>query len=81
LKLFLLVVLHGCPDLSYQNGTRDFENRVLSRIFGRKLQKTVFNAGIFNFFSLDIISMTKSTSMRWAGHVARMGKNRNIYKI
>jgi hypothetical protein len=32
------------------------------------------------YFSSSIIIMSKSRRMRWAGHVARMGENRNAYK-
>jgi hypothetical protein len=28
-----------------------------------------------------MIKMVKSRRMRWAGHVARMGENRNAYRI
>jgi hypothetical protein len=28
-----------------------------------------------------IISQNKSRRMRWAGHVARMGEERNVYKV
>jgi hypothetical protein len=31
--------------------------------------------------SPSIIRMINSRRMRWAGHVARMGKNRNAYRI
>jgi hypothetical protein len=31
--------------------------------------------------SPNIIIMIKSRSMRWAGHVARMGTKRNAYRI
>jgi hypothetical protein len=33
------------------------------------------------YFSPDIIRMIRSRRMRWAGHVARMGKMRNACKI
>jgi hypothetical protein len=29
----------------------------------------------------NIIRMIKSRRMRWAGHVARMGETRNVYRI
>jgi hypothetical protein len=32
-------------------------------------------------FITCIIRMSKSRRMRWTGHVARMGKNRNVYMI
>jgi hypothetical protein len=31
--------------------------------------------------SPSIIRIIKSRRMRWAGHVARMGENRNAYKL
>jgi hypothetical protein len=33
------------------------------------------------YLSLNIIRMIKSSRMRWVGHVACMGENRNPYKI
>jgi hypothetical protein len=33
------------------------------------------------YSSPSIIRMIKSRRMRWAGHVARMGKKRNAYRI
>jgi hypothetical protein len=31
--------------------------------------------------SPDIIRQIKLRTMRWAGHVARMGKGRNVYRV
>jgi hypothetical protein len=61
-----------------------FENMVLTRIFGpkrdevtggcRKLQ----NQKLHNLYpSPSIIRMIKSRRMRWVGHAARMGQQRN----
>ena len=59
---------------------RVFENRVLRRIFGpnrdevirewRKLHNEELND---LYFSPNIVRVTKSRKIRWAGHVARMG--------
>jgi len=32
-------------------------------------------------FSPNIVRVIKSRRMRWAGHVARMGKKRGVYRI
>jgi hypothetical protein len=64
---------------------RVFENRVLRRVFvpkrdevtgeGRKLHNEELN----DLYSLSIIvRVVKSRRMRWAGHVARMGKDRGV---
>jgi hypothetical protein len=65
-----------------------FENRVLRRIFGPKRDEVtggwrkLKNEGFRNLYSsLSTIRMIKSRRMRWAGHVARMGKKRNTYRI
>jgi hypothetical protein len=34
-----------------------------------------------NFSSPDIIRQVKSRRMRWAGHVACMGGQRNVYRV
>jgi hypothetical protein len=45
---------------------------------GRKLH----NEELHNLYSSpSIIRMMNSRRMRWAGHVARMGKKRNAYRI
>jgi len=33
------------------------------------------------YVSLNIIRVIESGSIRWAGHLARMGEMRNVYKI
>jgi hypothetical protein len=33
------------------------------------------------YSSSDIIRQVKSRRMRWAGHVARMGEERKVYKV
>jgi hypothetical protein len=33
------------------------------------------------YSSPDIIRQIKSRRMRWAGHVAHMGKGRNVYRV
>jgi hypothetical protein len=66
---------------------RVFENRVLSRIFGPKRDRVtggwrkLHNEELHNLYSLQsIIRIIKSRRMRWAGHVARMGEKRNMYR-
>jgi hypothetical protein len=62
-----------------------FENRVLRRIFGPKRDEVTgqwrkMHSGELHILlsSLGIIRQIKSTRMRWAGHVARMGEGRNV---
>jgi len=67
---------------------RVFENRVLRRMFGprrdevtrewRKLHNEEFNDLCS---SLNIVRVIKSRRMRCAGHVARMGERRGIYRV
>jgi hypothetical protein len=64
-----------------------FEDRVLSRIFGVKRGEMVagwikLHNELHNLYaSPSIIRMIKLRSMRWEGHVARMGEKRNAYRI
>jgi hypothetical protein len=67
---------------------RVFENRVLRRIFGPKRNEVMGewrkwqNEELHNLYSSpDIIRQLKSRRMRWAGHVARMGEDRKVYKV
>jgi hypothetical protein len=64
-----------------------FENRVLRRIFGPKRDEVtgewrkLHNKELHNLYSSPaIIRQVKSRRMRWAGHVARMGEDRKVYK-
>jgi hypothetical protein len=65
-----------------------FENRVMRRIFGPKRDEVtgewrkLHNEELHNLYSSpDIVRQIKSRRMRWAGHVARMGEERNVYKV
>jgi hypothetical protein len=65
-----------------------FENRVLLRIFGPKIDEVtgdwrkLHNDELHNLYSSpNILRMMKSSRMRWAWHVARMGETRNEYRI
>jgi hypothetical protein len=65
-----------------------FENRVLRGIFGPKRDEVtgewrkLHSGELHNLYSSpDIIRQIKSRRMRWAGHVARMGEGRNMYRV
>jgi hypothetical protein len=65
-----------------------FENRVRRRIFGPKRDEVMgrwrkLHSGEHHilYSSPDIIRQIKSRRMRWAGHVSRMGEERNVYRI
>jgi hypothetical protein len=61
------------------------KKRVLRRIFGSKRDevreewRNLNNGQLHNLYSSpDITMQIKSRRMRWAGHVARMGKERKL---
>jgi hypothetical protein len=65
-----------------------FENRVLRRIFGPKRDEVMggwrklHNEELRDLYSSPcIIRIIRSWRMRWAGHVERMGKKRNAYRL
>jgi hypothetical protein len=65
-----------------------FENRVLRRRFGPKrddvmgVWRKLHNEELHNLYSSPyIIRQVNSRRMRWAGHVARMGDEKKVYKI
>jgi hypothetical protein len=65
-----------------------FENRVLRRIFGPKRDEVtvewrkLHNEELHELYSSRSISrIIKARRMRWAGHVVRMGENRNAYRL
>ena len=58
-----------------------FENRVLRRVFGSKRDEVtresrkLHNEEIRDLYSLpNVVRVVKLRRMRWAGHVARMGR-------
>jgi hypothetical protein len=65
-----------------------FVSRVLRGIFGPKGDegtgewRKLLSGELHNLYSSpDIIRQIKSRRMRWAGHVARMGEGRNVYRV
>jgi hypothetical protein len=88
----IIVVLYGCETwfltLREEHGLRVFENRLLKRIFGPKRYEVtgwwrkLLNKELRDLYSSpSIIRMVKSRRMRWAGHVARMGEKRKVYRL
>jgi hypothetical protein len=65
---------------------RVFENSVL-RILGPKREeggswRKLHNDELTTLYSsLNIVKVIKSRRVRWAGHVARMGEGRGVYRV
>jgi hypothetical protein len=90
--IILPVVLYGCETWSLtlreEHRLRVYDNRVLRRIFGPKRDEVtgewrkLHSGELHNLYSSpDIIRQIKSRRMKWAGHVARMGEGRNVYRV
>jgi hypothetical protein len=88
----LSAVLYGCGAWSLtlrdEQRLRLRENRVLRRIFGPKRDEVtgewrkLHNEELRDLYpSTSIIRIIKLSRMRWAGHVAQMGKKRNAYRL
>jgi hypothetical protein len=75
--------------LGEEHRLRVLENRVLRRIFGPKREedgswRKMHNDELHGLYSSpNIVRMIKSRRMRWrwAGHVARMGDGRDVYRV
>ena len=64
------------------------ENRVLSKILGPRrdevtgVLRKLHNEELNNLYSSSsTVQMIKSRRMRWAGHVARTGERRGVYRV
>jgi hypothetical protein len=81
--------LYGCETWSLtlreERKLRVFENRVLRKIFGPKRDEVtvewrkIHNEALHDLYSSpNIVRVIKSRRMRWAGHVARNGRERRV---
>jgi hypothetical protein len=65
-----------------------FENRVLRRVFRPRRdevtgkRRKLHNEELNDLYSLpNIVRVVKSRRMRWAGHVARIGEDRDVHRV
>jgi len=88
----LPVVLCGCETWSLtlreERRLRVFRNRVLRRIVGPKRDEVTGECSKLHneklndlYCSPNIMRVMKSRRMRWAGHVARIGEGRGLYRF
>ena len=88
----LPVVLYGCETWSLtlreERKLRVLENIVLRRIFEPRRDeitgewRRLHNEEVNDLHSSpNIVRVIKSRRMRWAGHVARMGEERGVYRV
>ena len=83
-------VLYGCdtwsPTVSEKYRLEVFQNRVLRKVFGPMRDKVTgewgrwHNQTLYYLYSSNFW-VIKSRRMRWAGHVADVGKRRGAYRI
>ena len=84
--------MYGCETWSLtlreERKLRVFENMVLRRIFVPRRDEVtgewrrLHNEELNDFYSSpNIVRVIKSRRMRWAGHVARMGEERGVYRV
>ena len=66
---------------------RVFENRVLGRIFGPKMDEVtgawrkLHNEELNDLYSPNIVRVVNSKGMTWEGNVASMRDRRGVYRI
>ena len=84
-------MLYGCETwlfaLREESRLRVFENRILRRIFGPRRDangewRRFHNEELHSLYrSPNIFRVIKFSRLRWAGHVARMEEDGNVFKI
>jgi hypothetical protein len=74
--------------LREKRNLRVFENMVLRRIFGPRRDEVtgewrrMHNEELNDLYSSpSIVRVIKLRRIRWAGHVARMGEKRGVYRV
>jgi hypothetical protein len=79
-------MMHGQTQIKFRLSV--FENRMLRRIFGPKRDEVtgewrkLHNEELKDLYpSPNIVRVIKSSRMRWAVHVARMGERRGVHKV
>ena len=87
-KMFLIYIVHWSLTLREERKLRVFENMVLRRIFGPMRDEVTgewrgLHIEELNdmYTSPNIVRVIKLRRMRWAGHVARMGEEREAYRV
>jgi hypothetical protein len=90
--IILPVVLYGCETgyltVRVEHKMRVIESIILRRIFGPKGDKVtggwtkLHNEDLHNLYSSpNIIRIIKTRRMKWAGHMVRIGTERNVYGL
>jgi len=91
-NIILPVVLYGCETWSLtlreERRLRVFENTVLRRVFGSKMEEVtgewrkLHNEELIDLYSLpNIVRVVKSRRMKWVGHVAHMSEGREVHRV
>ena len=75
-------------DIAGGKEAEGFKNMVLRRIFGPRREEVteelrrLHNEELNDLYSSPIVvRVIKSRRMRWAGYVARMGEEREVYRV
>jgi len=90
--IILPVVFYGCEawslTLREERKLSVFENMALRTIFGLRRDeemgecRRLHNEELNDLYSSpNIVRVIKSRRMKWAGHVARMGEERMVYRV
>ena len=87
----ILPVLYGCETWSLtvreERRLRMFKNRVLRRTGPKRNEVTgewrkLYNKELNDMYcSPNIVWLIKLRKMRWAGHLARMGERKGVYRV
>jgi hypothetical protein len=82
LNLYLTLTNSMGQNHSLEANSRSADQKIFHRYVNQISWRKLHNDELHNLYSSpNIVRVIKSRSLRWAGHVARIGEGRSVYRV